>query len=55
MQALFKTLFGGTRTILVGAAALVVGFLLLHSPVPVLAGVAVPIGLLAGAGYLARY
>jgi len=55
MQALFKTLFGSTRTISVGAGAVVAGYVLLHSPIPVLAGVAMPIGLLAGAGYLARH
>ena len=55
MQALFKTLFGSVRTIAVGALSLGVAFALLHGPLPVLAGVVLPIGLLLGAGYLARH
>ncbi len=55
MRALFKTLFGSTRTLLAAAAALAAGFIALHSPMPALAGLIFPIALCAAAAYLARH
>ncbi len=53
MKALFKTLFGSPRTVLVGGGALLLALAVLQSPLPVLAGIALPCCLLAGALYLA--
>lgn len=55
MKALFKTLFGSSRTIAAGAVALALAVIALHSPMPALAGLVLPVALLAGAGYLTRH
>ncbi|MDE8350176.1 MAG: hypothetical protein POG74_11985 [Acidocella sp.] len=54
MQGFIKTLFGDTSTLAVTAGAIFAAVLVLHSPVPALAGAVLPLGLLAGAAYLAR-
>jgi len=55
VKALFKTLFGSWRTIGAGGVAVALGVLALHGPMPVLAGLVMPVVLLGGAAYLARY
>jgi len=55
MKALFKTLFGSTRTVAVGALALALAILVLRSPAPFLAGIILPVCLLCGAFHLARH
>ncbi|MDR3522115.1 MAG: hypothetical protein P4L54_10955 [Acidocella sp.] len=55
MQGFIKTLFGDKNTLVVVAGAILAAVLVLHSPLPVLAGALLPLCLLAGAAYLARH
>jgi hypothetical protein len=55
MRGFIKTLVGDGRNLM--AAGLCIGFaiLLLHSPLAMLAGIALPVALLAGAAYVAKH
>lgn len=55
MQGFIKTLFGDKRTLAVVALSILVALVLLHSPAAPLAGLVLPLCLLAGAAYLARH
>jgi O-antigen/teichoic acid export membrane protein len=55
MQGFIKTLFGDKYTVGVAALSIVVAVVILHTPVAVLAGIALPCCLLAGAAYLAKH
>ncbi|WP_298161646.1 hypothetical protein [Acidocella sp.] len=54
MQGFIKTLFGDKNTLMVAGGSILLAVGLLHTPAHELAGVALPLCLLAGAGYLAR-
>lgn len=55
MNALFKTLFGSLRTLAVAGLSLLLALLALHSPIPALAGLVLPVALLASAYHLALH
>lgn len=55
MQGFIKTLFGDTNTLAATAASILIAFAVLHSPATILAGLILPLCLLAGAAYLARH
>jgi hypothetical protein len=55
MRDLFKTLFGDARNVCTAAICVAIGAAFLHTPLAVLAGIALPITLLAGAAYLAKH
>jgi hypothetical protein len=55
MQGFIKTLFGDARNVAVAALCIAIAALLLHTPIAILAGIALPIALLAGAAYLAKH
>ncbi|MCB5945581.1 hypothetical protein [Acidocella sp. KAb 2-4] len=55
MQGFIKTLFGDKRTLATAGLAIGTAVAVLHSPAQMLAGLALPVCLLAGAAYLARH
>ena len=55
MQGFIKTLFGDKRTLAVAAVSILSVLVVLHSPAAILAGLVLPICLLAGTAYLARH
>ncbi len=55
MRGFVKTLFGGRRSFLTSCACILLGVVILHTPFARLAGVVLPVALLAGAGYLAKH
>jgi hypothetical protein len=55
MRGFIKTLFGDTRNFCTAAVCVGIGVALLHTPLAVLAGLALPVTLLAGAAYLAKH
>lgn len=55
MQGFIKTLFGDKRTLAVTAASVLVALVVLHSPASLVAGVVLPLCLLAAAAHLARH
>ncbi|WP_298284495.1 hypothetical protein [Acidocella sp.] len=54
MNGFIKTLFGDKNTLLVAGLSILIAAGLLRTPAHELAGLALPLCLLAGAGYLAR-
>jgi hypothetical protein len=54
MQGFVKTLFGDKHTLAVAAASVLIAFAVLHSPATIMAGLILPLCLLASAAYLAR-
>jgi len=55
MHGFIKTLFGDRRTFIVAVSSIIIAYATLHSPATAFAGVILPLCLLAGAAYLARY
>jgi len=55
MRGFVKTLFGDARNVCTACICVALGAALLHTPAAVLAGVALPVALLAGAAYLAKH
>lgn len=55
MQGFFKTLFGDKRTLAVAGLSILAVFAVLHSPAAPLAGLVLPLCLMAGAAYLAKH
>ncbi|GAN79645.1 hypothetical protein [Acidocella aminolytica] len=55
MQGFFKTLFGDKRTLAVAGLSILVTLGVLHSPAASMAGLALPLCLVAGAAYLAKH
>jgi hypothetical protein len=55
MHGFVKTLFGDARNVAVAVLCVAVAAMLLHTTIAIFAGIALPIGLLAGAAYLAKH
>ena len=55
IRSFLKTLFGDLRVVLTAGTALLVAGALLDTPFREVTGLALPVLLLAGAGYLARH
>ncbi len=55
MQGFIKTLFGDKRNFCTAALCVALGAAMLHTPLAMLAGFALPAALLAGAAYLAKH
>jgi hypothetical protein len=55
MRGFIKTLFGDARNFCTAAICVAIAALLLHTPIALLAGLALPATLLAAAAYLAKH
>jgi len=55
MRGFVKTLFGDARNFCTACICVAIGAAFLHSPLAMLAGLALPATLLAGAAYLAKH
>jgi hypothetical protein len=55
MRGFLKTLFGNRANVLTAGSCILLAVIILHTPAAPLAGLALPVLLLCGAGYLARH
>jgi len=55
MRGLIKTLIGDKRNFFAAAICILLAVILLHTPAAPLTGIAFPLMLLCGAGYLSKY